>query len=227
MRQLLRDVVSFDRFANASGFIFDCDGCLLDSMIAWRRVELGLINASGVEFTQEMLEAMRAASMDEVARVFHEKYGVMDSKDAIRAYIDETMLDYYEHEATLKPGVEAFVRALDERGVPCCIVSASPKDYLEAGMRTCGLLDAFRAIVSTTETGISKQDPRIYEHALELMDAQASTAWGADDSLYALRVMNECGIATIGTYDNDVAGSFDALINTATIAIHSFEELLA
>ena len=59
MRQLLRDVVSFDRFANASGFIFDCDGCLLDSMIAWRRVELGLINASGVEFTQEMLEAMR------------------------------------------------------------------------------------------------------------------------------------------------------------------------
>ena len=39
--------------------------------------------------------------------------------------------------------------------------------------------------------------------------------------------MNECGIATIGTYDNDVAGSFDALANTATIAIHSFEELLA
>ena len=38
--------------------------------------------------------------------------------------------------------------------------------------------------------------------------------------------MNECGIATIGTYDNDVAGSFDALTNTATIAIHSFEELL-
>ena len=94
-------------------------------------------------------------------------------------------------------------------------------------MRTCGLLDAFRAIVSTKETGISKQDPRIYEHALELMDAQTSTAWGADDSLYALRVMNECGIATIGTYDNDVAGSFDALANTATIAIHSFEELLA
>ena len=227
MRQLLRDVVSFDRFANASGFIFDCDGCLLDSMVAWRRVELGLINASGVEFTQEMLEAMRAASMDEVARVFHEKYGVMDSEDAIHADINETMLDYYEHEATLKPGVEAFVRALDERGVPCCIVSASPKDYLEAGMRTCGLLDAFRAIVSTKETGISKQDPRIYEHALELMDAQTSTAWGADDSLYALRVMNECGIATIGTYDNDVAGSFDALANTATIAIHSFEELLA
>ena len=216
----------FDQFAHASGFIFDCDGCLLDSMVAWRKIELGLINASGVEFTQEMLEAMRAASMNEVARVFHERYGVMDSEEEIHAFIDASMLDYYEHDATLKPGAETFVRALNEHGVPCCIVSASPKEYLEAGMRTCGLRDAFCAIITPADAGFSKQDPRIFELALDTMNAQASTAWGADDSLYAIRVMNECGIATIGTYDNDVAGSFDALANTATIAIHSFEELL-
>ena len=217
---------AFERFAHASGFMFDCDGCLLDSMVAWRKVEFGLIDASGVPFTQEMLETMRAASMDEVARVFHEKYGVMSSEEEIHAYVDATMLDYYEHDATPKPGVEEFVRALGEHGVPCCVVSASPKDYIEAGLRTCELLDAFVAIVSTKETGISKQDPRIYEHALQVMGAQAPTAWGADDSLYALRVMNECGISTIGTYDNDVAGSFDELSRTATLAIRSFTELL-
>lgn len=215
-----------DRFADASGFMFDCDGCLLDSMVAWRKIELALIDASGVEFTQAMLEAMRAASMDEVARVFHEKYGVMESVAAINAFIDESMLHYYEHDATLKPGAAAFVRALRERDVPCCIVSASPKDYIAAGMETCGLADAFCAIISTKETGISKQDPRIYAHALQVMGAQADSAWGADDSLYAIRVMNRCGVNTIGTYDNDVAGSFDDLADTATIAIHSFEELL-
>lgn len=217
---------AFERFAHASGFIFDCDGCLLDSMVAWRKIELGLINASGVEFTQEMLEAMRAASMDEVARVFHEKYGVMGSEDEIHAYIEATMLDYYEHDATLKPGAGTFVRALREHDVPCCVVSASPRPYLEAGMRTCGLRDAFCAIITPADAGFSKQDPRIFELALDTMGAQASTAWGADDSLYALRVMNECGISTIGTYDNDVAGSFDELTRTTTLAIRSFEELL-
>lgn len=214
------------RFREADGFIFDCDGCLLDSMAAWRGIEMGLIEMSGVEFTQEMLEAMRAASMDEVARVFHEKYGLFDSQDGVTRYIDETMERYYEQEATLREGVGEFVRALREQGVPCCIVSASPQAYLEAGMRTCGLFDAFERIISTKETGISKQDPRIFEMALEIMGAEARNSWGVDDSLYAIKVMNECGIQTIGTYEDELAGSFDELATSATVAVKSFESLL-
>lgn len=214
------------RFEQADGFIFDCDGCLLDSMTAWRKIEMALIDMSGVLFTQEMLETMRAASMDEVARVFHEKYGVMDSKEAITTFIDETMERYYHEEATLREGAGEFVRELHERGIPCCIVSASPQDYLEAGMRTCGLIDMLERIVSTKETGISKQDPRIYELALEAMGAQAHNSWGADDSLYAIRVMNDCGIRTIGTYENDIAGSFDDLACATTIVVKSFTSLL-
>lgn len=215
-----------ERFNDASGFIFDCDGCLIDSMDAWRRVENHLIDASGVPFTQEMLEDMRAASIDEVARVFHQKYGVMDGEQEILDYIADSMLHFYEDESTLKPGARAFVEDLCDHGIPCCVVSATPLKYLQAGLAHCGILDLFRDVLSTKETGISKQDPRIYMLALERMNALEGNAWGADDSLYALRVMNGCDIATIGTYDNDVAGSFDDLANTATIAIHSFEELL-
>ena len=216
----------FDRFAHASGFIFDCDGCLIDSMHTWRKIELALIDATGVPFTQAMLEEMRAAPIDGVARIFHHKYGVMGSEQEILDFIDAGMRRFYEHDATPRPGAREFVCALREHGVPCCIVSASPQHYLQAGMRTIGLADALEAIISTESVGLSKQDPRIYEHALQVMGAQSASAWGADDSLYAIRVMNECGIATIGTYDSDVAGPFDALAATATLAIRSFDELL-
>lgn len=216
-----------ERFENASGFIFDCDGCLIDSMDAWRRVENHLIDASGIAFTQSMLEDMRAASIDEVARIFHQKYGVMDSIEAILAYIADSMFHFYQDESTLRPGAAAFVEDLRAHGIPCCVVSATPLRFLQAGLAHCGILDLFCDVLSTKETGISKQDPRIYMLALERMGAQAASAWGADDSLYAIRVMNACGISTIGTYDNDVAGSFDALASTATLAIRSFEELLA
>lgn len=215
-----------EHFENASGFIFDCDGCLIDSMDAWREVENALIDMTGVEFTQTMLETMRGAPMPEVARVMHEKYGVMSSTQAVTAFIDESMFSYYEHEAEPKPGARAFVSSLREQGVPCCIVSASPLAMLEAGMERCGMRELFCGIISTKEAGISKQDPRIFELALERMGAQAASAWGADDSLYAIRVMNGCGISTIGTYDNDTAGSLDELGATATIAVRSFEELL-
>lgn len=214
------------RFENASGFAFDCDGCLLDSMTAWRAVELALIERSGVEFTQDMLEAMRAASMDEVARVFHEKYGVMESASAITRFIDDSMERYYAHDAQAKPGALAFVRQLRDAGVPCCVVSASPLSYLEQGLATAGFGDAFCAILSTKETAISKQDPRIYQMALERMGAQAASAWGCDDSLYAIKVMDACGMGTIGTYDDDFAGTLGQLRDAATIAVTSFDELL-
>lgn len=195
-------------------------------MTAWRKIEMALIDRSGVEFTQEMLEAMRAAPMDEVARVFHEKYDVMESVDAVTAFIDDSMERYYAEEAQAREGADEFVHALRELGIPCCIVSASPQAYLESGMKTIGLDDAFERIISTKETGISKQDPRIFELALETLDARAQAAWGADDSLYAIRVMSECGIQTIGTYENDLAGSFDDLAATATVTVKSFDSLL-
>lgn len=215
-----------DRFKNASGFIFDCDGCLLDSMVAWRKIEFALIGMSGVEFTQDMLEEMRAAPMDEVARVFHEKYGVMESAAAVTRFIDEGMERFYAHEAVPKPGAREFVTELVDAGIPCCVVSASPLDYIETGLETCGMRELFRDIISTKEAGISKQDPRIYQLALETMGTHTASAWGADDSLYAIRVMNECGIQTIGTYDDDHAGTLEQLRATATIAVTSFEELL-
>lgn len=213
-------------FENASGFIFDCDGCLLDSMPTWRKVELDLIGMTGVEFTQAMLEDMRADPLDRVAQVLHQEYGVMESEEAILDHIDGEMRRFYEVDAVATPGAGQFLEELFERGIPRCVVSATPQAYVEAGLATCGLLHLVDFVMSTKETGISKQDPRIFQMALSKMDARASGAWGADDSLYAIKVMDSCGMFTIGTYDTDVSGSHEDLEKASTMVIDSFEELL-
>lgn len=216
----------FERFENASGFLFDCDGCLLDSMGTWRGVEYSLIEMTGHDWTQTELEEMRAAPMTEAARIFHERHGVFDSNQAVTDYVNATMVNYYEHDAQAKPGAKEFVFALREAGVPCAVVSSSPLGFIKAGLTTCGMVDAFDALFSTKELGISKQDPRIWNYALEQIGADPRSAWGADDSLYAIRVINACGMSSIGTYDADDAGSFEQLSEEATLAIRSFEELL-
>ena len=215
-----------ERFANASGFLFDCDGCLIDSMNTWRTVEYSLIDMTGHSWTQAELEQMRAAPIHEAARIFHEVHGLFGSNEEVIAYVDSTMMNYYEQNATLRPGAKEFVSALHESGIPCCVVSSSPLRYIEAGLRTSGIRDMFSGLFSTKEENISKQDPRIWNMALEHIGAQAHTAWGADDSLYAIRVINACGMSSIGTYDGDDSGSFEDLRATASIAIKSFEELL-
>lgn len=217
----------FERFANASGFLFDCDGCLIDSMGTWRKVEYSLLDMTGHEWTQAELEEMRAAPLPEAARIFHEDHGLFGSIQEVIDYVDETMVDYYRKDAMPRPGAREFVFALREQGTPCAVVSASPRDYIESGLATCGMLEAFDGVFSTKEVGISKQDPRIWRHALESIGAQEGSAWGVDDSLYAIRVIKRCGLSSIGIYDGDDSGSFEDLGKIATIAIKSFEELLA
>ena len=217
----------FERFAKASGVIFDCDGCLLDSMRAWEGVENALIERTGVAWSQDELEEMRAASLADAAAIFHERYGVMDSNEAVVAFVKQTMLAYYTQSAALKPGALAFVTALETAGVPMAVVSSTPQPYLLAGFAHVGFQDAFAGVFSTQETGISKQQPGIYELALAHLGASARSAWGFDDSLYAIRVMNRVGLATVGTYDADAAGSYEELSRVATLAVRTLDELLA
>lgn len=216
----------FERFKNASGIIFDCDGCLLDSMDAWHSVEYALIEATGVPWTQAQLEEMRAAPMSGAAKIFHERYGLMDSNEAIERYMHDTMWEYYTTKAQMRAGAAEFFARLRAAKVSCSIVSSTPEKYLRAGLTHVGIVDELVAIVSTEETGLSKQDPAIYKLALDKMHAEASSSWGFDDSLYAIRVMNAVGLSTVGTYDADDAGTFDELSAQATLAIRSFTELL-
>ena len=216
----------FEHFAQASGFIFDCDGCLLDSMPTWRRVEYKLIEMTGHNWTQAEIEEMRAAPLPEAARIFHERHHIFGSAQEIAEFVDATMLDYYRAKATPRLGADEFLKRLHAANIPCCIVSSSPLEYVDMGLKTAGMRDYVGAIFSTQEEEISKQDPRIWKRALDSMGAQAKSAWGADDSLYAIRVMNECGISTIGTYNGDDAGTFEELVEHANIAIHEFTELL-
>ena len=216
----------FEKFANASGIIFDCDGCLLDSMKTWREVEFGLIKQTNHEWTQDELEEMRAAPMSETAKIFHERWGLLESNEAVSQYMHDTMWDYYNNRATFRQGAREFFEKLQTAGVPCCVVSSTPTKYLNAGLAHVGILDELVAVFSTEETHLSKQDPRLFRLALDELRAEPQTAWGFDDSLYAIRVMNGVGINTVGTYEEDHAGTYEQLCEYATLAIRSFDELL-
>lgn len=217
----------FERFANASGFIFDCDGTLLDTMGIWRDVEHELIGMAGGELTHEDYIEFQAVSIEDGAKLLHERYGVGNDPSDIVSYADGRLLDFYRYEARAFDGSVEFVRKLREQGVPCCIVSSSPVRYLEAGMRRGGFTDLIEGIVSTETAGFSKRERGIYQAAVDLMGSQMQTTWAVDDSLYALKAMKASGLRTIGYYCDDQAGAFDQLELHADIAVRSFSELIA
>lgn len=204
-------------FEGVGGFIFDCDGTLLDTLDAWDDAERDLFAQSG-PLTQEQEDEIHAAPIEQAAAIFHERYGVRESAAAVLAHLDGFLIPYYGEKSQSMPGAAAFARKAHEIGIPCVVVSSSPRRYLEAGLARAGILDCFKELVSTDEVGVSKQDFGIYEAACKELGCSAERVWAIDDAPYAIAVMHDFGLNTIcvGSRSSEVAD-----MNIATL-----EELL-
>ena len=186
----------YTRLNMASGFIFDCDGTLIDSLGAWEEAERDLFAQSG-PLTQEQEDEIHSAPIERAAEIFHEKYGVGKSAEAVLAHLDGHLLDFYGNHAEAIPGAVEFVKMVHESGLPCVVLSSSPRRYLDAGLRRIGIRDCFVELVTTDETGCSKQDFAIYERAVGILGGSPETTWAVDDAPYAVKVMHEFGLKTI------------------------------
>ena len=204
-------------FTMADGFIFDCDGTLLDTLDAWDEAERDLFAQAG-ELTQAQEDEIHAAPIEQAAAILHERYGVGKSAEDVLAHLDNHLLPHYRDISVPMAGALEFVRAVHERGIPCVVVSSSPRRYLAAGLERAGVLDCFKELVSTDEVGASKQDFKIYEVAVRELGCEASRVWAVDDAPYAIAVMHDFGLKTIcaGSRKSDVAD----------INVETLEELL-
>lgn len=212
-------------FSHACGFIFDCDGTLLDTMDAWDRAEQMLFEAAG-PLTGDQEDRIHAAPIEEAARILHGEFGAAESPQAILDHLDAMLMPYYRDEVKALPGAVAFVRQLREAAVPCVVVSSSPVRYLEAGLSRVGLRDCFEALVSTEDCGISKQEPGIYALACEVLGCDPCRVWAVDDAPYAVRAMGAFGLHTLGVGNGCSPERRRELQECATAYAETLESLL-
>lgn len=212
-------------YEGSSGIIFDCDGTLLNTMDAWNQTEYALFEKATIPFTEEDMTEIRSVPIERGAELFHQ-HGIGDSPAYVIDYLDKSLMDFYRLKARALPGVKELLAELEAASIPGVIVTSSPLRYVEAGLACAGITFPFSEIVATDEVGLAKTDARIYQHALDAMDADVEHAWGIDDALYAVRAMNDFGLKTIGAYECDETATFEALQAEATIAVRSLAELL-
>ncbi len=213
-----------NRLAEATAFIFDCDGTLLNSLEAWDEAEHDLFAQTG-PLSQEQDDEIHSSALEHAAEIFHTKYGVGESAEAVFNHLEGHLLPFYRDVVEPMPGACEFVRSVYEAGKPCVVLSSSPRRYLEAGLRRVGILDCFTDLITPDEVGVSKQDPRIYEYALEVLGTKKENTWAVDDAPYAVQVMSQFGLKTIGVAAGCSEERKAQLLSHANLVVETLCEL--
>lgn len=212
-----------------TGFIFDMDGCLLDSIKAWHAVDQRLCKSAGITLSKEERDKLSTLTLPEAAVWFHEHFGIMGSGEEVIEAMSAFLLDFYQTEVEANPGAIEFVSALHDAGVSLCVLSSSPQVFLQAGLARAGLKQFFddELVISAEDRGWAKRKPETFEKVCALMGAPCADTWLFDDSWYAPASARKAGLRTVGVFSSDLCGSHEELARYCEKVVDDFTELEA
>lgn len=182
--------------------IFDFDGTLFDSMFIWDSVGEIYLRSLGKEPKPSMREDVRALSLYQSACYFQKEYDLALSVEEIMAGINQTIEHFYIHEVLPKHGVVDFLEQMKKAEIPMCIATASDRCQIEAALGRCGMEHYFEAIFTCSEVGHGKDEPIIFQKAMEHFGADRNSAVVFEDALHAIQTAKADGFSVVAVFDN-------------------------
>lgn len=181
--------------------IFDMDGVLVDTEIAYAQVIGNFFLERGLPLAQADITQFAGGSgdlyRDSIALWWEQTPNLSHADLALGA---EKALDKaIEREIPcysnlLNPGVKVTLDQLRRRGIRTALASSSSRAEIERITHECGIAEAFEVLVSGEDFAESKPNPAIYLHTLELMGLDADECVAVEDSDRGIAAARAAGI---------------------------------
>ena len=205
--------------------IFDFDGTLVDSMPTWSAKMLRMLEHYGVSYPADVIKRITPLGDKGTAKYFREELGVPATDEEMYAQMDAYALPKYRDEILLKPGVEAYLRALKESGASLHVLTASPHKMVDPCLRRLGVDGLFTNIWSCDDFGMTKSQPEIYAQAAKRIGVSVEDAVFFDDNIGALQTAKAAGMRTVGVFDPTGEDFAPQMKEIADRYIMTFEEM--
>ena len=142
--------------------VFDLDGVLWDGELLYHEAFNLILEPYGVRVSdddyREIIGISVQAAWDWVRRHFE----LTASPDGVLRAYNEAVLRLLQQPIEPLPGVRPLIDALQRRGIPIGLASASLRPWVDATLRGLGLQDAFGAVVSASEVRNAKPAPDLF-----------------------------------------------------------------
>ena len=186
------------------GAIFDADGTLLDSMPIWSGVGSGYLRSMGIEAREDLDERFKEISLYQSAVLLKEEYELPLTLEEIGAGINNMVDHLYAESVQIKPGVEALLEGLKQRGVKMCVATASEAYQIRMALKRCGVEHYFEDVISCVDVGHGKDEPHVFYTSLETLGTKKEETFVFEDAVYSVRTAHGEGFGCVGVYDESM-----------------------
>ena len=171
---------------------FDMDGLMVDSEPEWFKSEIEVTSPFGYHWTEEDQIACLGGPLTRVGQYMHDKCnGAQTPEYFTQTLIDTQALKMRGNTPTM-PGALELVRELKAQGIKTGLVSASPRNIVDAVLDNLGH-DLFPFSISSDDVHNTKPSPDCYLKAATMTNSKIDNCLVFEDSLTGMSAATSSG----------------------------------
>jgi HAD superfamily hydrolase (TIGR01509 family) len=161
---------------------FDMDGLMVDSEPEWFLSEIEVTKPFGYTWLETDQIACLGGPLSKVGQYMFDKCGQQNSPEYFTQTLIDTQVARMRGNTPTMPGAVKLVRELQSHGVKTALVSASPRNIVDAVLDNLGH-DLFPFSISSDDVVKTKPDPEAYLKAADMSGTNISNCLVFEDSI--------------------------------------------
>ena len=171
---------------------FDMDGLMVDSEPEWLQSEIDVTAPYGYTWLEEDQIACLGGPLSRVGQYMFDKCGQQNSPEFFTQSLIDTQAAKMRGNTPTMPGAVELVRELQSHGVKTALVSASPRNIVDAVLDNLGH-DLFPFSISSDDVVNTKPHPDGYLKAAAISQSEIDNCLIFEDSLTGMKAATSSG----------------------------------
>lgn len=190
-----------------AGYIFDCDGTLVDTMPLHFRAWNKAMQQAGLEgeLSEELFYSLGGMPTRKVAQVLAKHYGLVIDVDRVFHQKEELFLEMQTEMRVIEPVVD-FARALHGRA-PMSVASGGPKPVVKKTLELMSIDHLFPVVVTPEDVTHGKPSPDMFLLAAQLMGVPPERCLVFEDARPGFDAATAAGMKYVVVESRGVKGS--------------------
>lgn len=176
---------------------FDMDGLMVDSEPEWFLSEIEVTKPFGYTWLEVDQVACLGGPLSKVGQYMFDKCGQKESPEYFTQTLIDTQVARMRGNTPTMPGAVDLVRELQSHGIKTALVSASPRNIVDAVLDNLGH-DLFPFSISSDDVVKTKPEPEAYLKAADRCGSNITNCLVFEDSLTGMSAAIASGAYLIG-----------------------------